>query len=108
MTFERDSRTSQLQHPLWRMDISERDVRNKQRLIVEPYAMRQRMYPAELRVWIEEDTPQYCYVVESIMAKPKGTPTFRIESVAPLPRKAKPAIVPDATEEPMPDESSGY
>lgn len=82
MTFERDSRTSPLQHPLWRMDISERDVRNKQRLIVEPYAMRQRMYPAELRVWIEEDTPQYCYVVESIMDKPKGAPTFRIESVA--------------------------
>ncbi len=84
MTFERDNRTSQLQRPLWRMDLdsSDRSVRNKRRLIVEPYALQGRTYPAELRVWIEEDTPQYCYVVESIMDKPKGTPTFRIESVA--------------------------
>jgi len=63
------------------MDISARDERHKRRLIIEPYAMRQSPYPAELRVWVEVDTPQYCYVTKSITAKPKGIPTFRIEPV---------------------------
>jgi len=82
MTFERDSRVSRSEFPLWRMDLTTRESRDKHRLIVEPYAMRQSSYPPELRVWIEEDTPQYCYVVNSITDKPKGVPSFRIEPVA--------------------------
>lgn len=86
--FERDSRVSRLDSPLWWMDVGEkkRDARwvasaQKRRLIIEPYAMRGSSYPLELRVWIEQDSPQYIYAVKSISTKPKGLPTFRIEQV---------------------------
>jgi hypothetical protein len=81
MTFERDSRVSRSEFPLWRMEIGTRDERSTRRLIIEPYAMRQSSYPPELRMWLEEDTPQYCYIVESPTAKPTGAPSRRVESV---------------------------
>ena len=82
MTFERDSRVSRSEFPLWRMDIGARDERATRRLIIEPYSMRQASYPPELHMWLEEDTPQYCYVVKSAMTKPKGVPLYRVESIA--------------------------
>lgn len=81
MTFERDSRVSRFDFPLWWMDISDRAVRNKRRLIIEPRTTRQLLRPAELCAWIEEDRPEYCYVTKSITAKPRGAPTLRIEPV---------------------------
>jgi hypothetical protein len=79
MTFERDSRVSQMRFPLWWMEIGDPKEHVKRRLIIEPY-MIAGMH-AELHAWVEDDTPQYCYVVKSFGEEPEGPPSFRVEAV---------------------------
>ena len=81
MTFERENRVGHSGGALWRMDLTTRQDRQHERarrLILEPYVMAQR---SELRAWVEEQRPRYHWVTEKLGQRPKGHPTYSVDTI---------------------------
>jgi hypothetical protein len=81
MTFERENRVGYNGGALWRMDLATRqDQRHgrSRRLILEPYVMPQR---SELRAWVEEQRPRYHWITEKLGQRPKGHPTYSVDTI---------------------------
>jgi hypothetical protein len=82
MTFERDNRVGHSGGALWRLDLSsreeQRERRHTRRLILEPYAMPSHSY---IRAWVEEQRPRYHWITEKFSQKPKGHPTYVVDTI---------------------------